>query len=157
MEEDKKRAEEEGMALQSRKGKADDLTITISKSTSVSVHNVNNQSLKHTQIVASQYISYAWLESCFLGNTAATYINISWCLLCGWGQDNRVVVTKPFSGGSPAGKGTQEAGLDRGGECPPQGAGRGHRKQLVVTMAGKKVTILLCQFTFQVNEEVYSL
>lgn len=29
-------AEEEGMALQSRKGKADDLTITISKSTSVS-------------------------------------------------------------------------------------------------------------------------
>lgn len=36
MEEDRKRAEEEGMALQSRKGKADDLTITISKSTSVS-------------------------------------------------------------------------------------------------------------------------
>uniref|UniRef100_H3DJB1 Coiled-coil domain containing 9B n=1 Tax=Tetraodon nigroviridis TaxID=99883 RepID=H3DJB1_TETNG len=34
VEEDKKRAEEEGMALQSRKGKADDLTITISKSTS---------------------------------------------------------------------------------------------------------------------------
>lgn len=37
VEEDKKRAEEEGMALQSRKGKAEDLTITISKSTSVSV------------------------------------------------------------------------------------------------------------------------
>lgn len=36
VEEDKKRAEEEGMALQSRKGKADDLTITISKSTTVS-------------------------------------------------------------------------------------------------------------------------
>ncbi|XP_047466936.1 coiled-coil domain-containing protein 9B isoform X2 [Mugil cephalus] len=86
VEEDKKRAEEEGMALQSRKGKADDLTITISKSTS----------------------------------------------------DNRVVVTKPFSSGSPAGKGTQEAGLDKGGEGPPQAAGRGHRKQLVVTMAGKK-------------------
>lgn len=37
MEEDRKKAEEEGMALQSKKGKADDLTITISKSTSVSV------------------------------------------------------------------------------------------------------------------------
>ncbi|KAG9336550.1 hypothetical protein JZ751_002897 [Albula glossodonta] len=33
VEEDKKRAEEEGMALQSRKGKAEDLTITINKST----------------------------------------------------------------------------------------------------------------------------
>ncbi|XP_071354351.1 coiled-coil domain-containing protein 9B isoform X3 [Trachinotus anak] len=87
VEEDKKRAEEEGMALQSRKGKADDLTITISKSTS---------------------------------------------------QDSRVVVTKPFSGSSPAGKGQQEAGPDRGGEGPSQGAGRGHRKQLTVTMAGKK-------------------
>ncbi|XP_070698655.1 coiled-coil domain-containing protein 9B isoform X2 [Pempheris klunzingeri] len=86
VEEDKKRAEEEGMALQSRKGKADDLTITISKSTS----------------------------------------------------DNRTVVTKPFSGGSPAGKGQQEAGPDRGGEGPQQGVGRGHRKQLMVTMAGKK-------------------
>ncbi|GLD62541.1 uncharacterized protein AKAME5_001424800 [Lates japonicus] len=45
--------------------------------------------------------------------------------------------TKPF-GGSPAGKGQQEAGPDRGGEGPPQGTGRGHRKQLTVTMAGKK-------------------
>ncbi|XP_030299788.1 coiled-coil domain-containing protein 9B isoform X2 [Sparus aurata] len=86
VEEDRKRAEEEGMALQSRKGKADDLTITISKSTS----------------------------------------------------DNRVVVTKPFSGGSPAGKGQPEAGPDRGEESPPPGAGRGHRKQLMVTMAGKR-------------------
>ncbi|XP_029973513.1 coiled-coil domain-containing protein 9B [Salarias fasciatus] len=86
VEEDKKRAEEEGMALQSRKGKADDLTITISKSTS----------------------------------------------------DSRVVVTKPFSSGSPAGKGQQEAGPDRGGDGPPQDAGRGHRKQLTVTMAGRK-------------------
>uniref|UniRef100_A0AAV2JI68 Uncharacterized protein n=1 Tax=Knipowitschia caucasica TaxID=637954 RepID=A0AAV2JI68_KNICA len=34
VEEDKKKAEEEGMALQSRKGKADDLSITICKSTS---------------------------------------------------------------------------------------------------------------------------
>lgn len=87
VEEDRKRAEEEGMALQSRKGKADDLTITISKSTN---------------------------------------------------QDNRVVVTKPFSGGSPAGKGQPENAPDRGEEGPPQGAGRGHRKQLMVTMAGKK-------------------
>ncbi|XP_069580380.1 coiled-coil domain-containing protein 9B isoform X2 [Brachyistius frenatus] len=85
VEEDKKRAEEEGMAPQGRKGKADDLTITISKSTS----------------------------------------------------DSRVVVTKAFSSSSPAGKGQQEAGPD-GGEGPPQGVGRGHRKQLTVTMAGKK-------------------
>ncbi|XP_031134680.1 coiled-coil domain-containing protein 9B isoform X3 [Sander lucioperca] len=86
VEEDRKRAEEEGMALQSRKGKAEDLTITICKSTS----------------------------------------------------DSRVVVTKPFSGGSPAGKGQQDSGPDMGGEGPPQGAGKGHRKQLMVTMAGKK-------------------
>ncbi|XP_019940832.1 coiled-coil domain-containing protein 9B isoform X2 [Paralichthys olivaceus] len=85
VEEDKKRAEEDGMALQSRKGKADDLTITISKSTS----------------------------------------------------DSRVVLTKPFSGGSPAGKGQQEAGPDRGGEGPSQSTAQGHRKQLTVTMAGK--------------------
>ncbi|TNN87149.1 putative protein C15orf52 [Liparis tanakae] len=86
VEEDRKRAEEEGVMLLNRKGKAEDLTITISKSTS----------------------------------------------------DSRVVVTKPFSGGSPAGKGQQEAGPDNGGEAAPQGAGRGHRKQLMVTMAGKK-------------------
>jgi len=36
VEEDRKRAEEEGMMLLNRKGKAEDLTITISKSTSVS-------------------------------------------------------------------------------------------------------------------------
>lgn len=36
VEEDKKRAEQEGMALQSRKGKVDDLTITINKSLAVS-------------------------------------------------------------------------------------------------------------------------
>ncbi|XP_035023568.1 coiled-coil domain-containing protein 9B isoform X2 [Hippoglossus stenolepis] len=92
VEEDKKRAEEDGMALQSRKGKAEDLTITINKSTSVSVSE---------------------------------------------NEDSRVVVTKPFSGGSPAGKGQQEAGPDRGGEGPSQSAAQGHRKQLTVTMAGK--------------------
>ncbi|XP_068194665.1 coiled-coil domain-containing protein 9B isoform X1 [Antennarius striatus] len=86
VEEDRKRAEEEGMALQSRKGKADDLTITISKSTS----------------------------------------------------DNRVVVTKPFNTVSSAGKGQQDAESEGGEDGPPQGAGRGHRKQLMVTMAGKK-------------------
>ncbi|XP_060938112.1 coiled-coil domain-containing protein 9B [Limanda limanda] len=85
VEEDKKRAEEDGLALQSLKGKAEDLTITINKSTS----------------------------------------------------DSRVVVTKPFSGGSAAGKGQQEAGPDRGGEGPSQSAAQGHRKQLTVTMAGK--------------------
>ncbi|XP_053291348.1 coiled-coil domain-containing protein 9B [Pleuronectes platessa] len=85
VEEDKKRAEDDGMALQSCKGKAEDLTITINKST----------------------------------------------------NDSRVVVTKPFSGGSAAGKGQQEAGPDRGGEGPSQSAAQGHRKQLTVTMAGK--------------------
>lgn len=57
-----------------------------------------------------------------------------------------MVVTKPFSGGSPAGKGQPEAGPDRGEESPPPGAGRGHRKQLMVTMAGKRVNTLQCQF-----------
>ena len=37
VEEDKKMAEEDIVTLQGRKGKADDLSITISKSTSVSV------------------------------------------------------------------------------------------------------------------------
>ncbi|KAM4723366.1 coiled-coil domain-containing protein 9B [Anableps anableps] len=86
VEEDRKKAEEEGMALQSRKGKADDLTITISKST----------------------------------------------------DESRVVVTKPFGSGSPTGAGQQEGGADRVGDGSTQGAGRGTRKQLTVTMAGKK-------------------
>ncbi|MEQ2246595.1 hypothetical protein ILYODFUR_001137 [Ilyodon furcidens] len=86
VEEDRKMAEEEGMAMQSRKGKADDLTITISKST----------------------------------------------------DESRVVVTKPFGSGSLTGTGQQEGGADRVGEGSSQGAGRGTRKQLTVTMAGKK-------------------
>ncbi|XP_014895807.1 uncharacterized protein C15orf52 homolog isoform X1 [Poecilia latipinna] len=86
VEEDRRKAEEEGMALQSRKGKADDLTITISKST----------------------------------------------------DESRVVVTKPFGSGSPIGTGQQEGGADRVGEGSTQGTGRGSRKQLTVTMAGKK-------------------
>lgn len=49
-----------------------------------------------------------------------------------------MVMTKPFSG-SLEGKGQQEAGPDGEDESPQQGAGRGHRKQLMVTMAGKKV------------------
>ncbi len=52
-------------------------------------------------------------------------------------------MTKPFCGGSPAGKGQPEAGPDRGEEAPQQGSGRGHRKQLMVTMAGKKVNTLV--------------
>ncbi|XP_061651148.1 coiled-coil domain-containing protein 9B isoform X3 [Phyllopteryx taeniolatus] len=89
VEEDKKRAEEEGMALHSRKGKADDLTITVNKST------------------------------------------------C----DSRVVVTKSFNSGSPSGKGLEEVGAGRGEEVTMQAAGsvgRWHKKQLIVTMAGKK-------------------
>ncbi|XP_027855734.1 coiled-coil domain-containing protein 9B isoform X1 [Xiphophorus couchianus] len=86
VEEDRRKAEEEGMALQSRKGKADDLTITISKSM----------------------------------------------------DESRVVVTKPFGSGSPIGTGQQEGGADRVGEGSTQGTGRGSRKQLTVTMAGKK-------------------
>lgn len=70
-------------------------------------------------------------------------------------QDSRVVVTKPFSGGSPAGKGQQEAGPDKGGEGPSQGTGRGHRKQLIVTMAGKKVNSLHCQFPLQVTRIIW--
>lgn len=60
-----------------------------------------------------------------------------------------MVVTKPFSCGSPAGKGQQEAGPDRGEEGPLQGAARGHRKQLMVTMGGKKVKVLRCHFSSQ--------
>ncbi|XP_043998298.1 coiled-coil domain-containing protein 9B isoform X1 [Gambusia affinis] len=86
VEEDRRKAEEEGMALQSRKGKADDLTITISKST----------------------------------------------------DESRMVVTKPFGSGSPTGTGLQEGGADRVGEGSTQRTGRGSRKQLTVTMAGKK-------------------
>ncbi|XP_054894515.1 coiled-coil domain-containing protein 9B isoform X2 [Poeciliopsis prolifica] len=86
VEEDRRKAEEEGMALQSRKGKADDLTITISKST----------------------------------------------------DESRMVVTKPFGSGSPTGTEQQEGGTDRVGEGSTQGTGRGSRKQLTVTMAGKK-------------------
>uniref|UniRef100_A0A1A8D3B2 Chromosome 15 open reading frame 52 n=1 Tax=Nothobranchius kadleci TaxID=1051664 RepID=A0A1A8D3B2_NOTKA len=86
VEEDKKKAEVEGMALQSSKGKADDLIVTISKST----------------------------------------------------EDGRVVVTKPLSSGSSPEKGQQEPRPDRVGESPVQGSGRGHRKQLTVTMTAKK-------------------
>ncbi|KAF3844720.1 hypothetical protein F7725_007883 [Dissostichus mawsoni] len=50
-------------------------------------------------------------------------------------NDSRVVVKKPFSGGSPAGKGQEEAGPNMGEEGPPQGPSRGHRKQLM----GKRV------------------
>ncbi|XP_028294014.1 coiled-coil domain-containing protein 9B isoform X2 [Gouania willdenowi] len=84
VEEDRKRAEEEGMPLQSRKGKADDLTITISKSTS----------------------------------------------------ESRVVVTKQLNSGSPTEKGKEH--VDKCKEGATQGAGRGHRKQLMITMVGKK-------------------
>lgn len=59
-----------------------------------------------------------------------------------WGQESRVVVTKPFGSGSPTGTGQQEGGADRVGEGSTQGTGRGSRKQLTVTMAGKKVKSL---------------
>ncbi|XP_049596301.1 coiled-coil domain-containing protein 9B isoform X3 [Syngnathus scovelli] len=96
VEEDKKRAEEEGMALQSRKGKADDLTITVNKSTCVS----------------------------------------------------RVVVTKSFNSGSAAGKGQEEVGAGRAEKAtlqPASNVGRGHKKQLIVTMAGKKGKRVVCE------------
>lgn len=66
-----------------------------------------------------------------------------------------MVVTKSFSGGSPAGKGQQEVGPDQGGECPPPSAGRGHKKQLMVTMAGKKVNAQqgLCSSHFQIKRQ----
>lgn len=52
-----------------------------------------------------------------------------------------MVMAKPFSG-SQEGKCQQEAGPDGGDDSPQLGAGRGHRKQLTVTMAGKKVRTL---------------
>lgn len=56
------------------------------------------------------------------------------------------MVTKPISVSSPAAEGQQEAGSDRAKESPvPQGSSRGHRKQLTVTMAGKKV-LYFCSF-----------
>ncbi|XP_039641916.1 coiled-coil domain-containing protein 9B isoform X2 [Perca fluviatilis] len=58
--------------------------------------------------------------------------------ICKSTSDSRVVVTKPFSSGSPAGKGQQDSGPDMEGEGPPHSSGQGHRKQLMVTMAGKK-------------------
>ncbi|KAK0153007.1 Coiled-coil domain-containing protein 9B [Merluccius polli] len=82
VEEDKKMAEEDLMALPGRKGKADDLSITISKSTS----------------------------------------------------ESRVVVTKPCAGV----KVQLVAGSSRAAEAPLPGSGRGRKKQLTVTMAGKK-------------------
>lgn len=49
------------------------------------------------------------------------------------------MVTKPISVSSPAEEGQREAGSDRAKESPLQGSSRGHRKQLTVTMAAKKV------------------
>lgn len=57
------------------------------------------------------------------------------------------MVTKPISVSSPAAEGQQEAGSDRAKESPVQGSSRGHRKQLTVTMAGKKV-LYFCSFHF---------
>ncbi|MEQ2217532.1 hypothetical protein XENOCAPTIV_013809 [Xenoophorus captivus] len=123
VEEDRKMAEEEGMALQSRKGKADDLTITISKSTDVCI----------------LYSSY--FPDCF-------YFKLLWDrYFFDWMQESRVVVTKPFGSGSPTGTGQQEGGADRVGEGSSQGAGRGTRKQLTVTMAGKKLQHFVEQAT----------
>lgn len=45
------------------------------------------------------------------------------------------MVSKPISVSSPAEEGQREAGTDRAKES----SSRGHRKQLTVTMAGKKV------------------
>lgn len=107
------------MALQSRKGKADDLTITISKSTSVSVS-----------------ICYKTCVSVIAGHVGS--LSLTETLFCY--QDSRVVVTKPIGVSSPAAETQQEAGSDRAKESPvQQGSSRGHRKQLTVTMAGKKV------------------
>ncbi|XP_077476543.1 coiled-coil domain-containing protein 9B isoform X2 [Stigmatopora argus] len=95
VEEDKKRAEEDGMALLSRKGKADDLTITVNKST------------------------------------------------C----ESRVVVTKFSNTASPVTKGQVEEGLWKEISLRAAGSvGRGHhKKQLIVTMAGKKGKRVVCE------------
>lgn len=57
-----------------------------------------------------------------------------------------MVVTKTFSSGS--GKGQQDTVPDREGEGPPQGTGHGNRKQLMVTMPGKKVNLLVLISTY---------
>ncbi|KAL4656408.1 hypothetical protein GN956_G6491 [Arapaima gigas] len=81
VEEDKKRAEQEGMALQGRRGKAEDLTITISKST----------------------------------------------------NEGRVVTKKTGMGGATTPRATQE---HTDGELNSFSAGRGKRRQLLVTTGG---------------------
>ncbi|KAL0969196.1 hypothetical protein UPYG_G00223740 [Umbra pygmaea] len=84
VEEDKKRAEEEGKVPQSQKGKPGDLTITVNKSTS----------------------------------------------------DSRVVMTKPGKDASPLPKEDQEP-KEKTVEGNLLSSGRGRRRQLLVTMAGK--------------------
>ncbi|XP_029114332.1 coiled-coil domain-containing protein 9B isoform X2 [Scleropages formosus] len=81
VEEDKKRAEQEGMALQGRRGKAEDLTITINKSA----------------------------------------------------NEGRVVTKKSGTGGAATPRATQE---HVEGEINPFCAGRGRRRQLLVTTGG---------------------
>lgn len=49
VEEDKKRAEQEGMSLHSRKGKPDDLTITINKSSNVSCFIPAQTNTRHSK------------------------------------------------------------------------------------------------------------
>ncbi|XP_034015796.1 coiled-coil domain-containing protein 9B [Thalassophryne amazonica] len=104
VEEDRKRAEEEGMAFQRRKGKADDLTITISKST----------------------------------------------------RDNRLVVTKPLGVGSSAGSGQHNVQPESGGEGPTAGVNQTPRRQLTVTMAGKKGKRVVSERTEKTPEDVRS-
>lgn len=59
-----------------------------------------------------------------------------------------MVVTKLASSSSQSEKGQEDPGPDSGGESPMQAAGRGHRKHLTVTMAGKKVNSLSASFQF---------
>lgn len=48
-------------------------------------------------------------------------------------------------------------GSDQAGEGPSQGAGRGQRKQLMITMAAKKVNTLLRSLHAETEEVQYML
>ncbi|KAI4875154.1 hypothetical protein NFI96_013025, partial [Prochilodus magdalenae] len=104
VEEDKKRAEQEGMALQSRKGKVEDLTITINKSPTALL---TFGSSKPTQLTTK----------CHTGSRMF-YLTIM--------QEKRVVTKKGSGSTSP--KGLQEQG--EGGSAIFS-SGRGKRRQLL--------------------------
>lgn len=77
MEEDKKRAEQEGMAMQSRKGKVEDLTITINKSPTVNLLAfLINADPRHTHIKQTLDCSLHYAGSCSLFQSLSLFSEI---------------------------------------------------------------------------------